>query len=355
MLRRISLFAALLLAACGGGSGAAAPGTPEARAEADPLVSWIAAAAERLSEAAGVLGDDAGEARDGLRRIAADAEAGRALFALSRIPSIRQRIEARGYRAERLETVADLPALEQDATALGAELDRAEARIAAALPERPAAVRALAESARVHARADHGAALAYARVTSVDSGLFYLGGADSLMGTAVDLAELPVSRPGPGPSASSRAPSAAALEAELDGLDRRAIAAYREPGTETDQHSAFIALNAEIKEARDLLAAGREHGALLAALEVRRRLEELADDGSGPGSEAGEEALRRRAGEARTRLEAAGWDASLGLLMLETAEDSLAAEDPSEAALRRARALLLHVLPRYFEFHQETS
>jgi hypothetical protein len=102
MLRRISLFAALLLAACGGGSGAAAPGTPEARAEADPLVSWIAAEAERLSEAAGVLGDDAGEARDGLRRIAADAEAGRALFALAAQRHIGKGVGHQGLRANLL-------------------------------------------------------------------------------------------------------------------------------------------------------------------------------------------------------------------------------------------------------------
>jgi hypothetical protein len=53
-------------------------------------------------------------------------------------------------------------------------------------------------------------------------------------------------------------------------------------------------------------------------------------------------------------IDAAGWDASLGLLWVSPADDSRAAEDPSVAALRRARALLLHVLPRYFELHQET-
>jgi hypothetical protein len=344
MLRRLALFAVLFLAACGG-SGASAP---EPGAGSDPLAAWITAETERLSGAAGVLGDDAGEAREELARIAVEAEGGRALHALSRVPSIRQRIEARQYRSERLESVAELPALEADAAALGAELERAEARIAAALPERPAAVRALSESARVHARADHGAALAYARVTSIDSGLFYLGAARSLMGTAADLAELPIARPEP----PSRPPSAAALDAELAELDRRAVAAYREPGAETEQHSAFIALNAEIKEARDLLAAGREDGALLAVLEVHRRLAELADEEAGTTDAQDAEALRRRAGEVRTRIEAAGWDASTGRLMLETAEDALAAEPPSAGALRRARALLLHVLPRYFELHQ---
>lgn len=341
MLRRLALCAVLLLAACGG-SGASAP---EPGAGSDPLAAWTAAEAERLSAAAGVLGDDAGAAREELARIAAEAEAGRALHALSRVPSIRQRIEARQYRKERLESVTELPALDEDAAALGAELERAEVRIAAALPERPAAVRALAESAWVHARADHGAALAYARVTSIDSGLFYLGAARSLLGTAADLAALPVRKP----DGASRTPTAAALDAELDELDRRAIAAYREPGAETDQHAAFIALNAEIKEARDLLAAGREDGALLAALEARRRLEELVDDDAGATDG---EALRRRAGEVRKRIEAAGWDASTGLLMLETAEDALAAPAPTAGALRRARALLLHVLPRYFELHQ---
>lgn len=343
MLERIPWLAGLLLVACGspGASG------PQAVADTDPLREWVVAETERLGESTGALGDDGDRVASELAAIAADAEAGRALYAASQLTSPRQRIEARLYRRDRLSAVTDLDSLEAEAGELTGELERIENLLDAELSKRPAAFRGLADEARVHAHAYHGAAVAYGRVASLASGLYYLGAARSLLGTAADLAALPVQAPqgdGPGP------PSAATFEAELAELDRRAIAAYRAPGAEIDRHADFIALNAEIKEARDLLAAGRVDGALLATLDARRQLEEILADGTGP--EPGE--LRRRAAGFRDRCRAADWDASVGRLLIETAEDALAADAPRPEAVRRARAVLLHVMPRYFELHEET-
>lgn len=338
---RTRFLAVLWLAGCGV-LGAPGAGGPEPLA---PVGEWIGAEGARLAELAAGLGEDGEEIAAELAGVAETAEAGRLLLAAERLSSPRLGAEARAYRSERRGSVTDLPALEVEARAVASEIERLEARAAESSSGRPAALRALADAAWVRGRAYHGAAVSYARVTSVSAGLFYLGAGRSLAAAAADLAGLPVAARG-----SSAGPSAEALEAELAELDRRTIAAYRAPGAEVEQHSAFIALNAEVKEARDLLAAGRPDGALLAALESRRRLEGILDDGAGP--EPPE--LRRRAASFRDRCESAAWDASLGRLFVETAEDALAAEAPNQRSLREARAVLLHVLPRYFELHEET-
>lgn len=338
-MRFVPVLAALCLAGCGA-LGAPGAGGPEPWAS---LGEWIDAERARLAEVAAGLGEDGEEIAAELAGVAETAEAGRLLLAADRLSSPRLGAEARAYRSERRDSVTDLEALEGEARAVASEIGRLEA--AAQDPSgRPAALRALADAAWVRGRAYHGAAVSYARVTSVSAGLFYLGAGRSLVATAADLAGLPVAARAPRPG-----PSAEALEAELAELDRRSIAAYRAPGAEVEHHSAFIALNAEVKEARDLLAAGRPDGALLAALESRRRLEEILDEGAGPGAPE----LRRRAASFRDRCEAAAWDASLGRLFVEAAEAALAAETPDERSLREARAVLLHVLPRYLELHEE--
>jgi hypothetical protein len=333
-------FMPVLAALCLTGCGAPGAGGPEPW---EPLGEWIGAERARLAEVAAGLGEDGEEIAAELAGVAETAEAGRLLLAADRLSSPRLGAEARAYRSERRDSVTDLAALEAEARAVASEIGRLEARAAEDPSGRPAALRALADAAWV--RGYHGAAVSYARVTSVSAGLFYLGAGRSLVATAADLAGLPVAARAPGAG-----PSAEALEAELAELDRRTIAAYRAPGAEVEHHSAFIALNAEVKEARDLLAAGRPDGALLAALESRRRLEEVLDEGAGPGAPE----LRRRAASFRDRCESAAWDATLGRLFVEAAEDALAAETPDERSLREARAVLLHVLPRYFELHEET-
>ena len=337
---RTRFLAVLWLSGCGV-LGAPGAGGPEPWA---PLGEWIGSERARLAELAAGLGEDGEEIAAELAGVAETAEAGRLLLAAERLSSPRLGAEARAYRSERRGSVADLPTLEAEARHVGSEIGRLDARATGSASGPPAALRALSDAAWVRGRAYHGAAVSYARVTSVSAGLFYLGAARSLAATAADLAGLAVAARAPGAG-----PSAEALEAELAELDRRTIAAYRAPGAEVEQHSAFIALNAEVKEARDLLAAGRPVGALLAALESRRRLEAILDDGAEAAPELG-----RRAASFRDRCEAAAWDASLGRLFVERAEDALAAEVPNPRSLREARAVLLHVLPRYFELHEET-
>lgn len=347
MVRPEWLLAAVLLTGCGAPAVSGSEATGPSRDSYGPLRSWIAGESERLSAAAAELGEDGADVAADLAAVAAEAEAGRPLYSASRLPTPRNRIEAPAYRSERRYETPDLEALEAVAARVGTELERMEAGLTAAAPGRPAAVRALADAGWIRARAYHRSAVAYARVTSVDSGLYYLGAARSLLGTAAELVALPLEVP---TGTGATAPSAAALEAELADLDRRTIAAYRDPGAEVERHSAFIALNAEIKEARDLLAAGRPDGALLAALEARRRLEEVLDEGAGPDTAE----LRERTARFRDRCASAPWDASLGGLFVETAEAALAGESPGSGGVGRARAILLHVLPRYFELHEET-
>jgi hypothetical protein len=309
---------------------------------------WVEAEGERLAVLAGDPSGEADEAGAELAAIAEEAAAGRPLRALSRTVAARLRIEPAAWSRERAETIADLEALEREAAAVGADVDRFAERVRGAGESVPELFRALAESLLVKAQAYRSAAVPYARVDSIESGRYYLGAARASAATAAELASLPVEGEAP-------APPPAGLTTALDDLDRRAIEAYRVPGAEVERHSDFINLNARIKEARDLLTDGASRGALYAYLDARRRLEEIvagagqAPPGAGaPDRTALEVALRTWRG----RCAGASWDTSLGRLYVESAEAELVG-DP--AALGRARILLEVVLPEYFALHEETS
>jgi len=311
-----------------------APPTPDPDPGDAGLAAWLAGETDRLEvalEAEGIEADAAAALREALAGVRARTAAGRPWAALLPLQHAAEEVTGRASMAR---APGASPAL----------LDAEAARVAGALdglPRGPAprslplALAALVEISSGRAGTYREAADAYAAVTDLAGGLYYLAAAEANGRLAREVA-------GSGLTARRPRPGLAGLEAALERLDRDLGAAYADPKRAIEQHRRFIFASAAVKEARELLGAGRRAGAALTVLHGRLALT-LAERGDG--SRADADPVLAAARTWRARLDAAGVDPSLALVFLERAEHDASGEAPDEAAVRAARAIVDVVLP----------
>jgi hypothetical protein len=121
---------------------------------------------------------------------------------------------------------------------------------------------ALAQGAANRGEKLYQAALAYAKVTSPPSGLYYLGEAEGEMGFHDFVSSLSL------PAGKEKAPDAAALQAAQEGLEAEMMQVFaNDPAA-----PAMIPVSARLKEARELLERGSREAAALTLLDSRLAL-----------------------------------------------------------------------------------
>ena len=261
---------------------------------------------------------------------------GRRLLALQRLAAVRVNLAATAW-IERLPEKQrnDSVAFESQWKRLAKTFENERPSGESFAGVQPAAVRAVAESALPQARVFYEASLEYGRNTTPALGLFYIGSAQAQKELAEfcrSLAEAP----------SGRAPALRELGGELDALEGEILSLYRPPAS-IDRHSDFIAVNAAVKEARELDQAGLRYGALLRYLQAAQRFAALRPAPAKPDAD-----LARRLAELDARLAAGGVDHTVGRLFLEAAQADLAAPAAGSAPGAMAAAIVAEVMPRYF-------
>jgi hypothetical protein len=324
-----------------------------------------------------------------LERAAQALRDGRPLLALLRFAAVHESLVAAEYLGERPAAErADPLAFEAEWKRMG-ELVAASRAPAGPRDPRPAAVRAMGESALPQARVYYEASLDYGRNTMLENGLYYLGAARARsdferftreVGAPAALGPPDTTGPrtAPGPPGSQppragppRTPPLRGLEPELDALEGELLAAYRPPAS-IDRHREFIVASSLLKEARELDGAGLRYGALLRYLQAALESAPLRpaprpagknpieSESAGAESAGAESAAAKPAGDpavaARLRafeelLFGGEIDHSLGRLFLEIAhaglEEPPAGAGAAEAGPARAAAIADDILPRY--------
>jgi hypothetical protein len=313
-----------------------------------------------------------------LERVREALRAGRPYLALERLQAARGSL-----RALELAKAAALGGAGRGMAGFDAAWSQAGVNLAAADREArarrwdgaPAALRALSEAAQGSTLPMLAASRAYAGVTQPGAGYYYLGEAGaaaefaafcyalrdaappaatatappSLSPGATPVASPPALSRGAAPIASPPAPRS--VLPELRRLQRRADAAYQPPRPQR-LHGSFITLNATLKAAGELDAAGLYAGALYQYLNA---LLDLATLDPPPPGAAERARLPGEIAELRRRLAATRQDTSLPELFLERAEALLAprgaAQSPPAAAApppqawAQAAALVERVVP----------
>lgn len=262
-----------------------------------------------------------------LARAQEDLRDGRRLLALLRLSNVRESLATTAYLSQRpAGQRKDMAGLEAEWKRMGGELrDHLGAPSSSALQGvRPAAARALGETALLQVRGYYEASLDYGRNTEPGSGLYYLGNAQAQRELVDFLRTLSAPSPRPAPALRSLRPELNALEADL-------LAAYRPP-VSIDRHGEFIVASSTLKEARELDAAGLHYGALLRYLQAALRVAPLRQPSP---------RLADSKQDWQARLAAGDVDHSIGRLFLEIAQD-----DPDNATT--AATITADVLPRYF-------
>lgn len=261
-----------------------------------------------------------------LARAQEDLRNGRRLLALLRLSNARESLATTAYLSRRpAEQRKDMAGLEAEWKRMGGELqDQLDAPSPSALGGvRPAAARALGETALLQIRGYYEASLDYGRNTTPGQGLYYLGNAQAQRELVDFLRTL--SEPAPGP-----APALRSLRPELDALESDLLAAYRPP-VSIDRHGEFIVASSTLKEARELDAAGLHYGALLRYLQASLRVAPLRQPSP---------MLADSKEDWQARLAAGGVDHSIGRLFLEISQDN-----PDNAPI--IPIITADVLPRY--------
>jgi len=250
---------------------------------------------------------------------------GRRLYALQRDGRARTLLAAALYARDHAAAAGTIESLEAEWKRIGAVLAR-EPFPPLSQPPQPAAVRALAEAADHQARVHHAASLEYGRNTEPAYGLYYLGLTEAGRDHVALLRRL--SRP-----ASGRAPALRSIAPEIDALESELLAAYRPPAS-IDRHPEFIRASADVKEARELDAAGLRYGALMRYLEGVQKVTLLRT-----ANPADSNATRAELDRIETALDREKVDHTIGRMFIEAARF-----DPAAPA---AGIIASHVLPRY--------
>jgi hypothetical protein len=366
-LAPLVLFAAVF-AWPGGGAPAAAgapavPAADAAAAQKDPLTADIRhwAAYLRDNPAQDENWQQVKQVSEPIvQRIERALQDGRRLLALERLAVVRGNLAASEWAAGRAPGPrTDLAAFEAEWKRMGQALGKA---LAPPRPDdfarlRPAALRAVAETAAAQVRVFYNASLDYGRSTEPQYGLFYLGQAQA----ASDLVALcrRLDRSGSLVEGAPHPPPALRpLQPELDALETDLLATY-EPPVSIDRHGEFIVASSALNEARALDAAGLRAAALLRYLDAVLRTSALRPAATTPAATApaagsaatAEGAAAPPSVEARLqalqgRIDASGSDASIARIYLESARSNMQTDVPG-ANPATSEAIVSDVLPRY--------
>jgi hypothetical protein len=270
---------------------------------------------------------------------------GRRYLALQRLAPARVNLQASKWSdsqpaVDREQEAAFEAAWTKMGTVLKADLEKP--RSSALDGVRPAAVRAIAETALPQVRAYYEAALEYGRATQPGTGLYYVGLAQAEKDLAAFCRSLST-KGGPPP------PPLRSLEPDLDALETELLALYRPPAS-IDRHTDFIRASSTLKEARELDAAGLRYGALLRLLNAAQGVAALqASPGDAPASDPA--AVRAALADFEKRIGSRDVDHSIAQLYLEAAQSDLDGSTPplpGAAPGSAAAAIAKGVLPRYF-------
>jgi hypothetical protein len=252
------------------------------------------------------------------------------MLALQRFAAIRSDLEAAAYVNSRpAEQRKDMAKFEEEWKRVGGKLDLRPPSAAAVNDLKPAAVRALAETALPQVRVFYEASLEYGRSTMPDSGLFYLGSAQAQRDFVPFARKLAQSSP-------RQSPPLRSLRPELDALEAELLAAYRPPAS-INRHPEFIGASSMLKEARELDAAKLYHGAMLRYLEAVRRTTQLRVT-----TPLERDAIAAKLKEYEARVAAGPVDHSIAQFYVEAAASNL------DSATPLASAIVTETLPRYF-------
>ncbi|GMV22661.1 MAG: hypothetical protein AMXMBFR57_26100 [Acidimicrobiia bacterium] len=281
-----------------------------------------------------------GQVRPGAQAALAMAETARAgghrWFALERLAAARNLLSAAGYIGTRdAETRKSVTAFEAEWQRVGRDLGAA---LVAPRPDafnaiRPAASRALAETAAFQTKVLYDASVIYGRATDADSGLYYLGSALAQRELVALTRALP-------PVAAGRS-SARSVSAETAALERRLLALYQPP-VSIERHPEFIAASSALKEARELDAAGLHYGATFKYLQALQRTALLSQPAGRPAGD-----LSRELGQVQASLASDGQDHTILQVFLERAAVELAKPPAEQLALPTVAVILDDLVPAY--------
>lgn len=212
---------------------------------------------------------------------------------------------------------------------------------------KPAILRALSESAAARTEPLLQGARAFSKVTDIPSSLYYLGEAKS----AADFANFCYSLDFPVHGAPLALQS---LAGELDALQARVNAAFQPPRS-IEKHPQFIRLNASLKLAKELNAAGLYAGALYQYLDAVEWVKaiELPDPDTRSRTQ-----LRSRFDAAEEQLKTSGRDDSIAELFLQKARFLLSVQEgpePTSENWRLVESLVYEVLPTYVSTVSRTA
>ena len=203
----------------------------------------------------------------------------------------------------------------------------------------PVAVRALSESAAGKVDILLHAGEAYAKVTTPETGYYYLGQTKTLADLANFCYGLNTARRGSPFPVRSIAP-------ELRALQARVYAAFQPPRS-IDKHPLFITLSATLKTAFDLDSAGLYAGALYQYLDAVRQLSsmEMPDLDAAARTQ-----LESALSKAKEQLYSTRLDDSIAELWVQKAESLITPKNGKEPApddWKAANAIVTELLPAY--------
>lgn len=292
----------------------------------------------------------ADEAADALKGASAAIESGQVYFALERLSQAEDLLRGARAGADQSEVErAGMPAFQSQWGKVSLRLTALDREAhARQWKGTPLAVQALAEAAQGRAIPLLEGGLGFAVATGPKDGLLYVGQAEGEAEFAAFCAKMTFSgkKGSPFPLRS--------LLPELQSLQTKVNAAFQPPKS-IDQHGRFIALNSELKLAKELDASKFYAGALYAFLEAARHygmLDVPAQDAKQ------QEKLKEDIAAERKKLNASTADDSLAQLFLQRAEFYTAHPDgsaTSEVEWKVARVILDQVLPAYFAAKQPAA
>lgn len=270
-------------------------------------------------------------------------------LALEDLGKGRENLQAVKYMNDRKQIVGrDLDAFDEEWKRVHTEVAPYEKNAGSRVwAGKPAILRALSESAAGRAEPLLQGARAFSKVTDVSSSLYYLGEAKS----AADFANFCYSLDLPihGTPLALRS-----IAEELDALQARVNATFQPPRS-IEKHPQFIRLNASLKLAKELNAAGLYGGALYQYLDAVQQVKaiELTDPGATSRTQ-----LRSRVDAAEEKLKTSGRDDSIAELFLQKARFLLSVQEGSEPASdnwRLVDSLVDEVLPTYVSTVSRTA
>ncbi len=248
---------------------------------------------------------------------------GRRFLALQNLARARMNVLAGKYVLAHPAERKSQAAFEAEWTKNGAAIRSAPNDVASL---KPLVVRAIAELVRSQAPSFYDASLEFARNTSAESGLHYVGAARAQL----DLLALCRTVA----SAAPDEPQVRSIAAEIEKLRGELLALYRPPAS-IDRHAEMIMVSALLNEARELDAAGSHAAALLRYLQAAQRIVPLKRKVKPLAART----LAAKLDALEAKLADPKSDHSVGVLFAQTARS----EAPDVAT-----AIVTDVLPRYF-------